>query len=217
MTTVAQAVSARGELVLSTRGDGVLELRVNGVYVMDTEQTISERVLARVALESAAGPFRVLVGGLGLGYTTSELLADPRVEHVDVVEIEQALVDWLADGTVPHGPELLADPRLSVHVSDVLAHLGAAARSSYGVVVLDVDNGPDQLVHLSNRALYERGGLALARRALVPGGMLVVWSAHPAHALERELRTTIGQVRTIRVPVQLSHRDEEYWVYAARR
>jgi spermidine synthase len=157
------------------------------------------------------------VGGLGLGYTTAELLADPRVEHVDVVEIEQAVVDWLADGTVPHGPELLADARLSVHVTDVLAHLGAAARASYDVVLLDVDNGPDQLVHLSNRALYDRGGLALARRALAPGGMLVVWSAHPAHTLERELRTTIGQVRIVRVPVQLSHRDEEYWVYAATR
>lgn len=195
----------------------MLELRVNGVFVMDTEETSSERLLAEVALDAVAHPRRVLVGGLGLGYTVAAVLADPRVESVEVVEIEEAVVGWMADGTVPHGPDLLADPRLRVVVADVIAHLSTAPAAGYDVVLLDVDNGPDQLVHLPNRALYDREGIAVARRTLAPGGSLVVWSAHPAPRLATELRTTVGSVTTHRVPVRLAGRDTEYWVYAARR
>ena len=217
MTTIARAVSPRGELALSMRDGGVLELRVAGTFVMDTEETSSERALARAALDGVPHPSRVLVGGLGLGFTTAELLTDERVECVDVVEIEQAVVDWMSDGTVPHGPDLLADPRLHVRVTDVLTWLSETARGSYDVVLLDVDNGPDQLVHLPNQALYERGGMALARRALAPGGALVIWSAHPAPSLQTQMRTTIGSVRTVRIGVRLASREVEYWVYAATR
>jgi len=215
--TVASAASPRGEVSLIRRDDDVLELRVNGVFVMDTAETSSERALARVALAAVARPARVLVGGLGLGFTAAEVLGDDRVAGLDVVEIEQAVLDWLSDGTVPHGPALLADARLTVHIDDVLSYLSRARAASYDVVLLDVDNGPGQLVHLANRALYDRAGLAVAARVLAPGGALVVWSAHPAPALESELRTTIGSVRTYRVPVRLAQREEEYWVYAARR
>ena len=217
MSMLARRVSERGEVALTRRDGDVLELRVNGIFVMDTAESSSERMLARVALDAVTDPRRVLVGGLGLGSTAAQVLADPRVQALDVVEIEEAIVDWLTDGTVPHGPALLADDRVTVHVEDVLTYLGRTAVASYDVVLLDIDNGPDQLVHLSNRALYERGGLALARRLLATGGALVVWSAHPAPALENEMRTTVGSVRTYRVPVQLGERDEQYWVYAARR
>jgi spermidine synthase len=215
--SVARAASPRGEVSLSRRDDEVLELRVNGVFVMDTAETSSERALARVALAAVARPERVLVGGLGLGFTTAEMLADDRVAALDVVEIEQAVLDWLSDGTVPHGPALLADARLTVHIDDVLTYLSHARAASYDVVLLDVDNGPGQLVHLPNRALYDRAGLAVAARVLARGGALVVWSAHASPALESELRTTIGSVRTYRVPVRLAQRDEQYWVYAATR
>ena len=162
MPSVARAASPRGEVSLCRRDDDVLELRVNGVFVMDTAETSSERALARVALAAVARPARVLVGGLGLGFTAAEVLADDRVAGLDVVEIEQAVLDWLSDGTVPHGPALLADARLTVHIDDVLSYMSRARAASYDVVLLDVDNGPDQLVHLPNRALYERAGLAVA-------------------------------------------------------
>lgn len=217
MTTIARRSTPRGEVALTRRDEDVIELRVNGVFVMDTAESSSERALARVALDVVPDPRRVLVGGLGLGFTAAQVLADPRVQTLDIVEIEQAVVDWLGDGTVPHGPALLADDRLTVHVEDVLAYLGRTARASYDVVLLDIDNGPAQLVHLGNRAMYERGGITAAARVIAPGGALVVWSAHPAPALQTELRTTVGAVRTYRVPVRLAERDEAYWVYAARR
>ncbi len=217
MTLIAHASSTRGEVALKRRDDGVLELRVNGVFVMDTVETASERALARVALDAVAAPARVLVGGLGLGFTTAELLTDDRVASVTVVEIEEAVVGWLRDGLVPHGPGVLADERVAVVVGDVLDHLSRAAAASYDVVLLDVDNGPGQLVHLPNAALYERIGITVANRVLAPGGALVVWSAHPARALATELRATVGRVSEHRVPVSLGDRETEYWVYAARR
>lgn len=217
MTIRAQARTPRGEVALVQRTSGVLELRVNGVFVMDTEQTSSERRLAQVALDVVDDPSRVLVGGLGLGFTTAELLTDSRVTNLTVVEIEAALVDWMRDGTIPHGPDLLSDPRVNVQIGDILTFLTTQPAAGYDILLLDVDNGPDQLVHLGNGALYDRTGLSVARRVVRPGGAILVWSAHPAPRLEQELRLTVGTVRTLRVPVQLGQREETYWVYAAAR
>src|SRR6185436_11458427 len=120
---IARAESERGELVLRERRDEAaaasLELRVNGVFVMDTLETSTERALASAALELVADPRAVVVGGLGLGFTMHEVLADARVEKCAVVEIEQSLVDWMRDGTIPHGPSLLADERVGVVVADI--------------------------------------------------------------------------------------------------
>src|SRR4051812_30719588 len=107
---VARARSDRGEVVLRRRYDPDapeapvdLELRVNGVFVMDTLETTTETELARAALQQVDSPRCVLLGGLGLGFTVREVLADHRVEHVVVAEIEDALVQWFRDGTIPHG------------------------------------------------------------------------------------------------------------------
>ncbi|HET7430425.1 MAG TPA: hypothetical protein VFJ89_02880 [Nocardioides sp.] len=217
---VARSASPRGELVLRERrsdggGPAVLELRANGVYVMDTAEHASEQALADAALDSVAEPRRVLVGGLGLGFTLDRVLGDRRVEHVAVVEIEQVLVDWMRDGTIPHGPRLLADDRARVVVADVASAVAEAAPSSYDVVLLDVDNGPDQLVHADNAALYDEPFLRLVRERLDDGGALVVWSAHRAPDLADRLRRVFAEVDERAVEVRLQERDEHYWLYAA--
>ena len=126
----------------------------------------------------------MVVGGLGLGFTMHEVLADSRVEKCAVVEVEEALVGWMRDGTVPHGPALLADERVSVVVADIGVALAEAKPATYDLILLDVDNGPGYLVHESNAALYEAPFLQGARSALRPGGALVVWSADAAPDLE---------------------------------
>ena len=218
---VARAESERGELVLRERrpvagGPTSLELRANGVFVMDTVEVGTERALARTALALVEDPRAVVVAGLGLGYTMHEVLSDSRVERCAVVEIEPALVEWLRSGLVPVGPALLADDRVTVVVADIVVALAEARDDSYDLVLLDVDNGPGYLVHAANAALYQAPALADARRTLRPGGALVVWSADQAPELESALGAVFGAVEAQPHAVRLQERDEHYWLYVAR-
>jgi spermidine synthase len=220
---VARSESDRGELVLRRRDDGggdgpsVLELRANGVFVMDSSEHASERALAEAALELVDQPARVLVGGLGLGYTLDRVLGDRRVERCDVIEIEPALVEWMRDGTIPHGRQLLADQRARVIVGDVASAVDEAGPASYDVVLLDVDNGPGQLVHEANEALYGEPFLHAVREVLTTGGALVVWSAGRAPELLADLSSAFGAAEERPHDVRLQDRDERYWLYVARR
>jgi spermidine synthase len=158
----------------------------------------------------------VVVGGLGLGFTMHEVLADSRVELCSVVEIEQALVDWMRDGTVPHGPGLLADERANPVVADLAFAVQEAADDTYDLILIDVDNGPGYLVHDANAALYEPPFLREARRLLRPGGALVIWSADPAPGLATTLTEVFGDAETRAHDVRLQERDEQYWLHVAR-
>ncbi|GGF54218.1 hypothetical protein GCM10011519_30160 [Marmoricola endophyticus] len=204
----------RDDLALRVREDGTLELRANGLFVMDTAETSTERALATAALAQAGpGPLTVLVGGLGLGFTAAAVLDDDRVERCVVAELEPRLVAWLRDGTVPHGPALLDDPRLEVVVGDVADLLSPGTGPSYDLVLLDVDNGPDNLVHNANAALYAVDGLRKVRQVLRPGGRLVVWSADRSSALAAAVTAVLGRCEEIELPVRLQGRDEAYWLY----
>ena len=222
---VARADSPRGELVLRERrpdaGDppgssAALELRANGVFVMDTVEVGTERALATAALALVEHPSSVLVGGLGLGYTLHEVLGDPRVERCTVVELEPALVDWMRDGTVPHGPALLADARAHLVVADLADAVREARAAAYDLVLLDVDNGPEHLVHAANAALYAVPFLREVARVLRPGGAVVVWSADEAPALGDTLREVFDDVGAQALAVDLQGRAEHYWLHVAR-
>ncbi|HET6563684.1 MAG TPA: hypothetical protein VFG72_17575 [Marmoricola sp.] len=221
---VARASSERGEVVLRQRRDPdappgsptVLELRVNGIFVMDTLETETETALARAALKGLDTPRSVLIGGLGLGFTLHEVLSDPRVEHVVVAELEEPLVTWFRDGTIPHGPTYLADGRVHLSVAEVQQVVAEAAPGSFDLVLLDVDNGPDFLVHERNAGIYEPPFLREVRRTLSPGGAVVVWSSAESEHLERSLREAFGDCRADPCAVLLQGREETYWLYTAR-
>ncbi len=223
-TEVARAQSPRGEIVLRERRDPgagpqaptVLELRVNGVFVMDTLETSSEKGLATAAMKQVESPREVVVGGLGLGFTMHEVLADQRVKRLVVVEIEDALVQWMRDGTVPHGPSYLADDRVSLMTADIRLAMAEARAAAYDLVLLDVDNGPGFLVHDDNEAVYQAQFLEQTRQALRPGGALVIWSAAESPRLQAEMQQVFGNVAAIPFDVTLQSREEHYWIYLAR-
>ncbi len=218
---VARRETEHGELVLRERrpadGPMSLELRANGVFVMDTLEVTSERALAAAALDAVAEPRSVAVAGLGLGFTMHEVLADSRVEKCAVVEIEQALVDWMRDGTVPHGPALLADERVTVVVADIAVAVAEARPESYDLLLLDVDNGPDHLVHQANAALYRGPFLTGVHDLLRPGGAVAVWSSARSPELAETLRGVFDPVEERQHDVQLQGRDETYWLYVGRK
>lgn len=216
-TVLARADGVLGEVVLRRRPGPVYELILNGVFLMDTAETTTERLLAETVLARHPAPHRVLVGGLGLGCTLEALLADGRVGQLTVVEIEPLLVEWLRAGRVPGVDRLLRDPRVQVEVADVRLALQAHHPEPYDAIVLDVDNGPGFLVHQRNAAVYRRPVLAAAARALRPGGLLVVWSADPAPRLQSALAQVVGPVDQIVRRVTRQDRELEYHLYAARR
>ena len=196
------------EVVVRTRADGATELRVNGVFVMDDVETSSERVLAEHALD--AGAREVLVGGLGLGFTARALLeaeGGRRVERLVVAELHDGVLRAVRDGAGA-GPEVLDDPRCTVVVGDVLDVVAAQPAASLDAVLLDVDNGPDFLVHDANAAVYDSTGV----RALRPGGTLAVWSMADSEPLRERLGEVLDDVHAVAVPVDLQGRAEHYWV-----
>ena len=215
---VARAAGVLGEVVLRRRCTPereVHELIVNGVFLMDTAETSTERLLAETLLERHPAPHRVLVAGLGLGCTLAALLADPRPRQVDVVEIEPQLVAWLRAGLVPGAAAALADPRVRLRVADIRQVLAGPPPHRYDALVLDVDNGPGFLVHDRNAAVYQPPGLAAAGRAVVPGGLLLVWSSTPAPALQQALAGAAGPTEHIVRWVERDGRAVDYHLYLA--
>ena len=216
-TTLARADDAHGEVVLRLRPPATYELVVNGVFAMDTVDVVTEELLATLALDRLEGDgFAVLVGGLGLGFTARRVLADPRTARVVVAELHGVLVDWVRAGLVAPAAGLLDDPRLEVAVGDVRDVVAAAPEGTFDAVLLDVDNGPDFLVHEANDAVYAAPFLAAALARLRPGGVLAVWSAAPSPGLLDVLRGLVDRAQEVLHDVRRDGRTFTYAVYLAR-
>ncbi len=192
-----------------------LEVISNGVFLMDTRDGRSERALVREAVWTHPAPRRVLIGGLGVGFSLLEVLLHPGVEQVDVVEIEPVLLDWHEMHLRDRTAAALADPRVGVVIADVREHLTASPQR-YDAVCLDVDNGPDWTVTAANAALYRADGVAGCARALAPGGVLAVWSAAPAPAYEQLLAEHLADVRVVEMTAYVERGAPDV-VYLGRR
>jgi spermidine synthase len=218
LVTLARADGPNGEVVLRRRGCGdtaVDELIVNGAFAMDSMETSTER-----ALGSLPFPFEgatVLLGGLGLGYTAAELLSQ-GVARLDVVELEPALVEWARQRLTPVLGRVADDSRVRLRAADLAAVLGRRdGRQSWDAILLDVDNGPDFLIHPHNAALYSTQGLRIAMTRLRPGGLLAVWAAGSSPALLDSLRTLDPSATEHRYEIRRGEREWSYAIYTARQ
>lgn len=170
--------------------DGHYFIHLDGEELMSTWVHGSESALAELACQempSAKGA-RVLIGGLGLGFTLRAALeALPRDAEVVVAELFPRVVEWNCTH-LTHLGRSLEDPRARIHDGDVLGLLKRRDPIRYQAILLDVDNGPSEWCMESNSGLYDRHGLELIRGALVPGGILGVWSAYPDPAFIKNLK-----------------------------
>ena len=208
---VERVVTGRGELALRRVGDQY-EIISNGVFLMDTRAGDSERLLVRSALDAVPDRARVLVGGLGVGFSLDEAARSTRPGRITAVELEPALVAWHATHLRRFSGAALADPRVEVVTADLVGWLRATT-DRFDAICLDIDNGPEWTTFEENAVLYTDAGLALLRSRLAPGGVLAVWSAAPSESFAARLRQRLGEVTTHQIPVVRGVPDV---VYVAR-
>lgn len=203
-----------GELVLRRAGAD-FEIIANGVFLMDTRNGESERLMVAAVADRMPAGGRLLVGGLGVGFSLRAALDHPRVGEVVVVERERAVIDWNRGPLrVRHGAAL-ADPRARCVEADLLSWLPSSGECFAGVC-LDIDNGPEWTVTDGNAVLYDSAGLDMVAGALSPGGVLAVWSAGASPAFAARLAARFGDVETLSVPVPRGEPDLVFLARASR-
>lgn len=216
----------QGEISLRRRRDpvagvDVYEVKLGEEFLMSSLFTAAEEELARIALAELDRPgLRVLVGGLGLGYTARAALADPRVADLTVVETSEPVLDWHRRELLPEVAGLATDPRCRLLHADFFALVGEVPVQQYDAILLDVDHTPRHVLHPSHRSLYTPAGLAALARHLTDDGVFTLWSDDPPDA---DFTTALDQVfprteaHVVEFPNPLTGGESSNTVYLGRR
>jgi spermidine synthase len=199
-------------------GDFMIVLDRN--ELMSTRQFGSEVALGSMACERLAhikAP-HLLIGGYGMGFTLRAVLGQlGKDARVTVAELVPGIIDWARGPMAEVAAGCLDDKRVTLQMGDVGAVM-AAAPATYDAILLDVDNGPDGLTREANDGLYSPLGLATARAALRPGGILAIWSAAPDTAFGRQLERAGFSVETVKVRARENGKGATHVIwFAARR
>jgi spermidine synthase len=214
----AQVPGSSAELSLFAR-DGEFSIRVNGCELMNSRVHGSEDALAELAcarIGSRPGP-RILIGGLGMGFTTATVLHRLDVEsRVVVAELVPKVVEWNRKFLGELAGHPLQDIRVTVREADV-ALIMQTEHQAYNAILLDVDNGPEGLTRKSNNWLYTEAGVKAAFAALKPAGVLSVWSAGPDMAFARRLRRVGFAVEEISVRARGPAGGNRHTIWIAAR
>lgn len=187
-TELARASTEAGDEILLRRRGTLHEIRFNGIELMSNLTWQSEAVLAERSLRRhGRADARVLIGGLGMGFTLRAALdgLDARAQ-VTVCELIPAIAAWNRGALGALAGHPLRDRRVELRLMDVMDLL-AASPDRFDLILMDTDNGPDFTVRPDNERLYARQGLAAVRRALRPGGIAAFWSAEISPPLEARL------------------------------
>ncbi|AZO21462.1 MULTISPECIES: hypothetical protein [unclassified Mesorhizobium] len=177
------------ELRLKQRG-AEFSIMLGTNELMNSRLSGSEEALAKLSCERIAGRKqpRILIGGLGMGFTLRAALAALDGDAaVTVAELVPEVVAWARGPMAGVFDGCLDDPRVTIREADVGQSIRAEA-AAWDAILLDVDNGPEGIVYKGNDSLYSAAGLAGARAALKPGGVLAVWSQGPDSGFTRRLK-----------------------------
>lgn len=182
--------------LLSMPGTIVTEITLNHEFLMSSYHTDSEQALARIGVQMHGGQhLKVLIGGLGLGYTTDAALRYPQVQSVEVIELLSQVIGWLQAGLLPLSKTLLDDQRLEIVEGDGYRKMWEPPLSTYDLILIDIDHSPDDRLGAVDASFYSIEGLERARRHLEPGGVLGIWSYEENRQFAEAMATTFEDVR----------------------
>lgn len=212
-------VPGGGELRLMRRGAD-FSIMLGREELMNSRLSGSEEALATLACRRLGERrrARLLIGGLGMGFTLRAALAELGPEaRIEVAELVPAVIAWARGPLAALFAGSLADPRVSLLEGDVGDVIRAGRRAGYDAILLDVDNGPDAMTRATNDGLYDMGGLGAARAALRPGGLFAVWSSGPDRAFAERLRRSGFGVEEVRVRARGGSGGARHVIWIATR
>jgi spermidine synthase len=216
---LATAQVPGGEELRLFRRDRDFMIVLDRNELMNSRMSGSEEQLATLTwerLRNRNNP-RMLIGGYGMGFTLRAALAVlPTAASVVVAELVPEIIAWARGPMAELTAGGLDDPRVTVVQGDVAAAI-ETARGSYDAILLDVDNGPDGLTRAANDGLYSPAGLAAAKTALAPGGILAVWSAGDDPAFTRRLSAAGYAVDTVRVRARSNGKGAQHVIWFAQK
>lgn len=199
---LAYASTPIGEISLRKRYDRltrkwVHEVRLGEEYLMSSQFNATEIALAQLGLAEAQGEeLRVLVAGLGLGFTAHETLKDPRTKSLVVVELVGAVIDWHVRELVPDTIGLAADPRCELVEADFFAMMRSGQCPPVDVLLVDIDHSPEVLLAEGHGDFYSASGIGSAAAALSDEGVFALWSDDPPEdRMLDHLRTAFTHAR----------------------
>jgi spermidine synthase len=205
-----------GEVTLRKRGTE-FSIRTEGTELMNSrlhgsEDALAELTCSRIKRESG---LRILIGGLGMGYTLAAALKPSEPDTLIIVsELIPAVVRWNREHLGHLAGRPLDDPRVSVKEEDVMETI-RKVKSAWNAILLDVDNGPGGLTRKANDRLYDRAGLRTSFAALRPGGILAIWSSGADEAFTRRLKQCGFQTETVPVGARKSGKGGRHTIWLA--
>ena len=205
------------ELRLFRRGDDFM-IVLDRNELMNSRMSGSEEALAVMTCDRLGAGIapHLLVGGYGMGFTLRAALAilAPGA-RITVAELVPEIIEWARGPMAALAAGCLDDPRVELVERDVAAVISADP-GRYDAILLDVDNGPDGLSRAANDRLYSMAGLALAKAALRPGGILAVWSAGPDAAFSRRLKDSGFVVEEVAVRARSNGKGPRHVIWFAK-
>lgn len=198
--------------------DGAYSISFRGQELMHSEASASELLLGKLGIErvARAPAVRVMIGGLGLGFTLRTVLEGLGADaQVDVLELVPQVVAWNRQYLKDLNGALLEDPRVNIIEGDAVPHIRKSQAKAYHAMILDVDNGPTGMVKASNNTLYSFSGLRSVRAALAPGGRAAFWSAGEDPHFKARMETVGFRVGHIPAKVHERAKRAAYVIYVA--
>lgn len=194
---LATCTTPDGAVLSLHEHDGHFFLKVAGLQLMSTTASSSEEHMAELACDRLPEKPRILIGGLGFGFTLKRVLELTGADAaVDVAELLPEVVAWNREFLDEVNGWRLDDPRVNLHLGDVY-DLIDRGDARYHAILLDVDNGPDPFTQKDNGKLYAKPGIERIKSALHPGGRVIFWSAHPDKAFAKSLSLAFQSVECI--------------------